>query len=163
MAGDAFDPYAILAALDRNRVSFVVIGGIARVVRGTDEITSDVDICPNAKPENLRRLERAIEELEGAPAPSADPLVREYATPVGNVSVVEQPTGIRGGYDGLRRQAEREALGQRVRVSVAGVPDLLRNLEAMGREFDVWLADQLRTMVELERSLGLDLDGGIGR
>lgn len=89
--------------------------------------------------------------------------MREYATPVGNVSVVEQPTGIRGGYDGLRRQAEREALGQRVRVSVAGVPDLLRNLEAMGREFDVSLADQLRTMVELERSLGLDLDGGIGR
>ena len=40
MAGKPpFDPYAILAALERRRVTYVVIGAFARVVQGAEEIT----------------------------------------------------------------------------------------------------------------------------
>ena len=58
-----FDPRALLGVLDRHRVAFVVIGGLARVIEGTDEITRGVDITPSTKPENLRRLAEALEEL----------------------------------------------------------------------------------------------------
>jgi hypothetical protein len=37
-------------------VSSVVIGGLARVARGSDEVTRGVDICPSLLPANLARL-----------------------------------------------------------------------------------------------------------
>lgn len=158
-----FDPYAILGSLERNRVAFILIGGLARVIHGTDEITHDVDICPQPRPDNLRRLERAIDELGGQERQSADPGVHEYSTSGGGLSVIAEPSGIARGYEGLRRQADRVPLGQGVRVNVAGVPDILRNLEAMSRELDESLAGQLRTMVDLERRLGIGRGGGMGR
>ena len=54
-----FDPYELLAALDRERVSYVIIGGFARVVHGSGEITDGLDIVPSLH-ENLRRLGRAL-------------------------------------------------------------------------------------------------------
>ena len=45
MAGEdeRFDPRGVLAALDRNFVGYVVIGGFARAVRGADETTHGVE------------------------------------------------------------------------------------------------------------------------
>ena len=34
-----FDPYAILQALERQRVIYVVVGGLGRVLQGSDELT----------------------------------------------------------------------------------------------------------------------------
>ena len=58
-----FDPYELLAALDRERVSYVIIGGFARVVHGSGEVTDGLDIAPSLRDENLRRLGRALDEL----------------------------------------------------------------------------------------------------
>ena len=41
-----FDPIGIFKALDRARVTYIVIGGLARVLQGTDELTNGVDIVP---------------------------------------------------------------------------------------------------------------------
>jgi len=38
-----------------------MIGGLGRVLRGTDETTDGVDICPSLRGENLQRLDRAPE------------------------------------------------------------------------------------------------------
>lgn len=40
-----FNPRAMLVALQRREVDFILIGGLARVARGADEITRDLDIC----------------------------------------------------------------------------------------------------------------------
>ncbi len=59
MAGAArtsFDPYAVLKALDRHRVTYVVIGAFARVIQGSEELTRGIDIVLSTRPENLRRL-----------------------------------------------------------------------------------------------------------
>ena len=48
-----------MKALDRYRVSYIVIGGFARVIQGAEEMTKGVDIAPSTRPENLRRLEEA--------------------------------------------------------------------------------------------------------
>ena len=42
-----FDPYGILEALERHRVKYVLIGGFARVLQGTEELTRGVDVVPS--------------------------------------------------------------------------------------------------------------------
>ncbi|HSJ94099.1 MAG TPA: hypothetical protein VK896_08695, partial [Gaiellaceae bacterium] len=59
-----FDPYAILAALERRRVAYVVIGSFARVVRGAEELPDGLDIAPSLRPQNSQRLEEALVDLE---------------------------------------------------------------------------------------------------
>jgi hypothetical protein len=155
-----FDPYGVLEALDRHRVSYITIGGFARVVQGTEEITRGIDIVPSTRPENLRRLEAALEEigalradgrelaLEEAVA-AAQPVL-ELTTDHGEVKVVPTPAGTRG-YDDLRRAANREPLGRGVRPSVASIGDLARMSSALGGEHHLGELRQLRRLDELER------------
>jgi hypothetical protein len=156
-----FDPYAILAALDRQRVTYILIGGFARVIQGTDEFTSGVDLVPSLRAENLRRLTLALEDL-GAERVDRKTLVLEEATirqepllelrsPAGELKVVPEPAGTRGGYDDLRRAASREPIGKGLRPSVASVGDLARMLAALDRERDLPQLRQLRQLLELER------------
>jgi hypothetical protein len=51
-----FDPYAILSALERERVTYILIGDFARVLQGTEELTYGLDLVPSLRAENLRRL-----------------------------------------------------------------------------------------------------------
>ena len=47
-----FDPLAILGALERHRVAYVIIGDLAGVLHGTDLSANNVEITPSLKPEN---------------------------------------------------------------------------------------------------------------
>ena len=58
-----FDPYAILQALERQRVIYLVVGGLGRVLQGSDELTGGIDIVPSMREENLGLLEAALEDL----------------------------------------------------------------------------------------------------
>jgi hypothetical protein len=132
-----FDPIAILQALDRRRVTYIVIGALARVIEGTDEVTRGIDIVPSMREENLRRLEGVLEDLNGRRRDRkkldleghavTNEGVLELETDCGELKVVPQPAGTRG-YDDLRRAAVREPLGQGVRPSVASLGDLARML-----------------------------------
>jgi hypothetical protein len=165
-----FDPRGLLAALDRNYVSYVLIGGLARVIRGSDELTADVDICPALKSGNIERLARALEELEARRTDRrrllldeetlrAKPVLR-LRTAKGELKIVPEPAGTRRGYDDLRRAATREHIGEGLRPTVASVPDLARMAAALGREQDVVVSRELRRIMELEvrlqRTLGLE-------
>jgi hypothetical protein len=159
---DRFDPYAILAALERHRVSYVLIGGFARVLQGTEELTHGLDLAPSLRAENLRRLTLVLEGL-GARLPNGKRpalerdlptrAVLELRTDAGELKVVPAPAGTRGGYDDLRRAATREPIGRGLRPSVASIGDLARMLAALGREQDLEPLQQLRYLRELERSL----------
>lgn len=155
-----FDPYGVLGALDRHRVSYITIGGFARVVQGTEEITRGIDIVPSTRPENLRRLEAALEEIGakradgrdlalGESVAAAQPII-ELTTDHGEVKVVPTPAGTRG-YDDLRRAANREPLGRGVRPSVASIGDLARMASALGGAQHLGQLRQLRRLDELER------------
>jgi hypothetical protein len=158
-----FDPLAVLATLDRHRVAYIVIGGFARVVRGTEEITRGLDIVPSTKPDNLRKLEQALRDL-GARSPDGQEPAADglHGEPVellsdrGEIKVVPEPVGTRG-YDDLRRAATREPLGRGLRPSVASTDDLARMVAARGREDDRAKLRQLRRLAELERGIALEL------
>jgi hypothetical protein len=155
-----FDPLAILAALERSYVSYVLIGGLAQVLRGADLLTTGVDICPSFVKNNLDRLSDAITELsvtatDGRPvALDEEALTREPVlevfTRAGDLSVIPSPAGVPNGYVDLRRGASREDLGQGVRPVVASAGDLAAMAAALGRERDLERLPALRRIVELE-------------
>jgi transcriptional regulator with XRE-family HTH domain len=158
----SFDPYAILASLERRRTAYVIVGSFARIVQGADETTDSVDIAPSLRSPNLDRLALAISDLgESGPngqdivleGMNTDRLLAEFSTSRGNLKVVPEPAGTRGGYDDLRRAATREPIGRGLRVPVATTADLARMLAALGRESDVPKLLALRRLQALNREL----------
>jgi hypothetical protein len=170
--------------LHRNHVEYVLIGGLARVIRGTDEITSCVDICPSLRFDNVERLGRALEDLGARRVDrrrlvideeslGAEPALR-LRTSFGELNVVVDPAGTRQGFKDLRRAATLEHVGEGLRLRVASVPDLARMSAALahergqepGREaerlaqLEIERSRELRRIMEvevgLERTLGLE-------
>jgi hypothetical protein len=159
-----FDPLGVLNTLDRHRVAYIVIGGFGRVVRGTEEVTRGLDIVPSTKPDNLQKLEDALDELaarkeDGKKVAEADLASQEVIvliTDRGELKIVAEPTGT-SGYEDLRRAATREPLGRGLRPPVASTDDLGRMLAAWDREEDRAKLRQLRELADLERGLALEL------
>ncbi len=160
-----FDPYALFAALEREKVSYLVVGGFARVVHGSAEATDGLDVVPSLREENLRRLGRALEELEAPQSDLAERLAGSEPltaqTRAGELRIVPEPWGTHG-YDDLRIRAFRENLGRGARPQVASLVDCVRMLEASEREPDAERLLRLRRLMELERQLvperGLSID-----
>ena len=159
----SFDPYGILQALERHRVKYVLIGGFARVLRGTEELTRGVDIVPAPRGDNLRRLDDALQEIGARRADgqqldrfetaAVDQPLIELVTEHGELKIVPTPEGTRG-YDDLRRGAHREPLGEGVRSDVASIGDLARMSSALGSERHLEHVHQLRRLSALERGRG---------
>jgi hypothetical protein len=162
-SADLFDPYAILAALEAERIGYVVIGAFARVVHGSGETTDGIDIAPSLREDDLRRLARVIEGLGGN---SVDPgqLAAEERTVArtraGALAVVPEPWGTRG-YDGLHIRANRENLGEGIRPPIASLADCVRMLDASSRAIDKDRIHRVRRMMELERQLARSRQHGL--
>jgi hypothetical protein len=188
---NGFDPRGLLAALHRNYVSYVLIGGLARVLRGTDEVTGGVDICPSLRHQNDEALAAALIELEAArldrrrlvvdeDSIRAEPVVR-LRTSMGELNLVAEPAGTRRGFDDLRRGSTEEHIGVGLRVRVASIPDLARMSAALAhelgrepgrdaerlRQLAVEQSRELRRIMEvevgMERTLGISRDIGMDR
>ncbi len=156
-AQDRFDPWAIIDALERHRVNYVLIGALAGVLHGSDEITSGVDICPQMKRENIERLQPAVAELGGqldATVLESEP-VTTLATARGELKVVPEPPGS-SGWEDIRRGSTREALGRGIRAPVASVNDLGRLMTSLGRSDDATRLAVLRRLAELDHGRGID-------
>jgi hypothetical protein len=155
-----FDPRGILAALERNYVDYVLIGGLAQVLRGADCVTAGVDICPSFAAGNLDRLSRAVvdlaaERLDGESLEVTDKAlgsetVMSVATTAGSLQIIGSPAGAPKGYVDLRRAATKEHLGQGIQPLVASVGDLARMAAALHRDQDTARLRQLRRIMELE-------------
>jgi hypothetical protein len=161
---DPFDPYAILAALEAERIGYVVIGAFARIVHGSGETTDGIDIAPSLRQDDLRRLARVIEGLDGGDSVDPDRLAAEgrtvARTRAGELAVVPEPWGTRG-YDGLRIRANRENLGNGIRPPIASLADCVRMLDASTRTIDQERIRRIRRMMELERLLARSRQRGL--
>ncbi len=122
---------------------------------------------PSLRGGNLRRLDLALADLDAERVDGGEPVFDEEAirteplielrSPKGEIKVVAEPAGTRGGYDDLRRAATREPIGKGLRPSVASPADLARMLAALGREEDMAKLRALRRLAELERTLAPEL------
>lgn len=162
--GQRFEPLAILAALERNYVAYVLIGGLAQVLRGADLVTTGIDICPSFAKDNLDRLSRAMGDLDAQTASGepvevseqllADRPVLELLASAGGLKVIAAPAAVPNGYVDLRRAASHENLGAGVRPLVASTSDLAAMAAALGRPDDLERLRALRRIIELEADRG---------
>lgn len=146
-----FDPFGLLGALERSRLDYVIIGGLARVLHGSGEITRGVDIAPAMRDRSPKRFERLFRELDLEPQPIDEEPV-ELNTRHGLLRIVPVPWGTKG-YDELRRRAGREHLGGALRPQIASTVDLARMLQESPRPEDHERLARHRRTMELEHQL----------
>jgi hypothetical protein len=92
------DPGAIVAVLNRHEVRFVVIGGMAAMVRDLPvPATVDIDITPSREPDNLERLAAAFDELEAGllTADRGGHIARDHTAKTPKPPLVESRSGVR--------------------------------------------------------------------
>lgn len=142
-----FRPTALIGALVRAEVDFVVIGGVAVVIQASPRFTRDLDITYATDPANLERLGNLLVALGGTLrgieddvpfVPDARTLRRAemltLTTREGDLDLLVDPPGSPG-YPALRRHADIVDLdGDSVRI--ASLEDLIEMKRAAGRPQD---------------------------
>jgi hypothetical protein len=152
---------AMLDALDRHDVDYVVIGGFAVELHDVAvPPTRDVDITPARADANLRRLAAALEELgarfrvpdgpgEGVEIPGgisaewiAGMVTLTLVTDAGPLDVSLVPDGTAGFEDLAPGSVEMSFDGRS--VPVAALEDIIKSKEAAGRVKDIVVLPALR-------------------
>jgi len=143
-----FRPDAIVEVLVRHGVAFIVIGGTAAYLYGSNLLTEDIDVVPQGDLDNLAGLSAALNELDARiRLPGGDPLPFGHdATSLagsifwkltakhGDLDISHRPSGT-AGYADLVREAVSITMGG-TPVQLASLADIIRSKEAAGRDKD---------------------------
>lgn len=153
----AFDALAILGALHRREVRFVVIGGVAGYLLGSTLPSANLDLCFAADSANERQLVIALSDMHAQLRGSSDDQIDEdtlrrvemlsFKTDHGALHCLATPAGTQG-HDDLRAHADSMEIDG-VPTYVASLSDLIRMKEAADREKDRWALVTLRAMQKL--------------
>jgi hypothetical protein len=150
----------LLECLERNRVQYVLIGGMASIHHGSPFPTEDVDITPERSKENLDRLSsvlteidakiRTLSEPEGLPfshnaSSLADAGVWNLVTKYGDFDISFVPNGTEG-YVDLIRDAEAATV-HGIEIRVASLADIIRSKQAANRPKDQRVLPTLREIL----------------
>jgi hypothetical protein len=156
-----FDPQEILRVLETHRVRYVLIGGLAATLYGSPHVTTDVDVAPDARAGNLRRLAKALDDLDARVRTPGEPYGLPFdrsvamlarvellnpTTRAGDLDLAFRPQGT-DGYSDLARGAI-ELVIHDVHVRVASLANIIRSKEAAGREKDRLTLPTLRRLLE---------------
>jgi len=147
--------------LNKHHVRYVVIGGFAAIIHGSDIPTTDVDITPEESPGNFERLSNALREMNARvwtqPEPDglpfdhdatslADVQILNLVTDFGRFDVTRTPAGTQG-YSDLHRDAVTVRVYD-LDVPVASLADVVRSKEAAGRPKDLQFLPPLRRLLD---------------
>jgi hypothetical protein len=155
-----FDPLGILRRLQHDGVRSVVIGGFAGNLRGSADVTQDLDICYARDHENLEHLVQALRtlnarlrlgieqdmdlpfQLDAATLRLGDSFT--FITDLGDFDILATPSGTNG-FDDLDRGATTISLGE-LAVRVASLDDLIRMKRASRRTKDLLHIEHLAAL-----------------
>lgn len=156
------DVERLLDALAGAGVDFVVVGGVAMVLRGSSRVTLDIDVCYSRDQANLQRLAAALApyrpRLRGAPPDLpflwdertlASGLNFTLTTDLGDVDILGEVTGL-GDYEKVAAASSPLSVGT-LTIVVLDLDGLERTKRAAGRAKD--LVD-LAEIAEIRRRLG---------
>ena len=126
-------------SLNRNRVRYLLIGGMAAVLYGSPRVTKDTDIFIGADIENIERLLKALREIKFGTAHLTTPqkiiknevnIFKDYI----RLDVLTKIKGI-GFEDAWKGRKVREIKG--VRIFLIDIDDLIISKQAAGRSLDL--------------------------
>lgn len=158
------NPVRIFEALQRHRVEYLTIGGVAVNAHGHVRNTRDVDILIEWNAENMKRLAAALTDLDaklfGVDADLMDVDPRDpddllngrnftLRTAAGGLDLFD-PDEIPGGrpYDEMRPRAV-EAVVEGVSIRAVGFDDLIRLKREAGRDRDL---EDVATLLAAKRA-----------
>lgn len=162
-SGD-FRPEEVIRLLERHKVRYVLVGGLAAITHGSSLVTVDVDVCHATDAANLDAMAAALRDVH-AELRGADPGLPfrldaktlrmgdsfTFATDIGAIDILATPSGT-AGYEDLARTADRVDLFG-FSVAVASIEDLIRMKRAAGRPKDLLAVEELGALRD-----ELDLD-----
>lgn len=166
----SFDPEAIIAALNKADVAYVVIGGFAAELHGVPlPPTDNIDFTPATDRANLDRVAAAITGLDatlkGDPSPRTivfDPDTADFsqlwrfACRHGDFHLSFRPAGTSGFRD-LMTLASARRVGAET-VMVADLADVIRSKAAAGRGKDLMVLPVLQAVHDAKRPTAANLD-----
>ena len=150
----------LFGTLQRHRVKFVLIGGLAALYHGSPFPTEDADIAPAGDDGNLTRLADALRELNARIRSASDPAGVPFpcdaatlagartwnlTTDAGDLDIAFQPSGT-GGYADLHVNASHAELYE-ASVEVASLGDVIRSKQAANRPKDQRVLPTLRELL----------------
>ena len=154
-----FRPERILAVLAKHRVDYVLIGGLAAALHGSDMVTTDLDITPERGAANLSRLSEALLTLRAVSRSEATdgglPFAHDAAslskadtwnltTDFGDLDIAFVPAGTTGFTDLRRSAIVIEVIG--TTTTIASLSDIIRSKEAADRPKDRIAVPALRRL-----------------
>jgi hypothetical protein len=160
---EPFDPIALLQALYRRNVDFVIIGGVAGESYGSAYPTYDLDIAYSRDPSNLARLADALTDLEATlrGAPPDLPFVLDawtlehganftFSTSHGALDILAEPAGAPP-YEALKAGSTVIHIDD-VAARVASLDHLIAMKDAAGRTKDKLMAAEYRELSDRLRT-----------
>jgi hypothetical protein len=157
--------FDVIRTLNAYDVRYILIGGLAAILWGSDHITSDIDICYDRERENVKRLVQALHEMEahlrGYPAGLPE-IIDERAFRLGDTMTFETkyawfdclglPLG-NVGYKQLATNATKMAIEDDLIVAVASIDDIIQMKRAAGRAKDLGVVEQLKRLKQIREDL----------
>lgn len=161
---DGVDPAVAFQTLNRLRVVYMLIGGLAGEVHRAEVGTQVIELCYECSPPNARRLAEALDELNAQPrkgetlqVPLAASTIAgggpfKLRTDAGPMDLIATPDGTHG-YRDLKKGSRLYDLGDGLVIRVAALGDLIRiEKAARGRSE----RPQLQRLAEVQRELDQD-------
>ena len=160
-----FDPVRICEILNEERVRYVVVGGMATVMRGSSLPTRDLDVVPDRRADNVENLARALQRMHAkvrtgdealdaridAEFLSGSTFMLNLTSDLGDLDIAFRPAGPLEDYDAWRTGAMEMSIAEGVVVLVASLDDIIASKRAANRPKDIAalpllesLRDQLR-------------------
>jgi len=162
---EPFEYFDILATLNEHHVRYVLIGGLAAILWGSDNITQDVDVCYARDRENIEALVKALKSMDahlrgfpkGLPEIIDERTFRlgdtmTFDTKFGKFDCLGTPSGTQGFAD-LAQYAKSMDIGKGTMVLVAAIDDIIRMKRAAGRVKDLNVVEGLKLLKEMRRDL----------
>lgn len=157
------DAEKLLKAFHREKVEFVLIGGLAAVLQGSAYVTADLDLCYSRKRENLEKLARALAPFHPAlrAVPDQVPFQLDptalrsgmnftLTTDVGDVDILGEVTGM-GSYEQIIAFSEDIEIFQ-ISCKVLTLEGLIKSKRAVGRAKDLKLLPELEALLEIRKA-----------
>ena len=158
------DLQALLKLLVHSPLDFVLVGGFAAVLHGSNQTTRDIDVCVIHSPEQVtllrdflkpfhprHRMENPQRSFFDIPEDVSQEQDFHLATDLGPLDLISHIEGVGGFYDVLKNSGEIEIYGGKCRL--ISIEDLIKSKKALGRHRDLVTAMELEAIrKEFERS-----------